>query len=311
MRNKNVQELDQDYFESKILKYQEAVSTKNKYESEEIFDKIKSMYRPEQYYPLWKKQYKYLYDSDEDFEQDYMRIFIQALLKWRPKNQRTINRYGGAGTFKNYFWGSLSHHYINLVKSMEGAAKRNLTTRCPECGDWVSPISTHIIKKHSDLLFEKLQSDGIEIDAITSCPFCKNLVYKGKANLTENELIKRHILSKHLHMLFDLFYERHPMTHSGSTSTIGIDLNTSTGDENFTVYDVTPSKDSMLQKLMSMELTNLQKDIIENILSKNTINLKYSKSIYNCSVEEFNEAIEMLKENISLVSPDDMYNDDD
>jgi hypothetical protein len=300
-KNKVTEDYSQEYLESKILEYQKALNESQKDLMESIYKKICDIYMPEKYVHIWQRQYLYLYDSAEDFTQDYMRVFVQAIRKWKPKEERGKSRYGGAGTFKNYFWGSLSHNYINLVKSIEGAAKRNYTSRCPECGDWVNPMSTHIIKNHSDLLWDKLLSEGVDIHNLKMCPFCKNSIYRGKSELAEKELIKRHILSKHLHMLFDIFSEKYPTTHSGSAKHISADIMSDQSDEAFTIYDTTAAPSGLLDKIISSGLSKVQTLIVENVVSKKNINLKYSKSMYKCSEQEFNQALDGLKEKITIM----------
>lgn len=294
-------EYDQEYFESQILAYQDASVNQNYDLANDIYIKICNIYHPERFISVWYRQYKYLYDSSEDFEQDYMRIFIQSLKKWKPREERSESRYNGTGTFKNYFWGSLSHNYINMVKSAQGAAKRNLTTRCPECGDWVNPISTHIIKVHSELLWEKLRKDGIDIDNLISCPFCKNSIYKGKSNTPDINIVKKHILSKHVYMLFDIFADKYPSVHSGSTKIVSTDAVNDASDESFTVYDITPAPSSLIDKIISSNLTPVQQLIVENVISKKTCSVKWSKSVYKCTQDEFDEALEGLKDKITLM----------
>ena len=291
----------QEYFENKILDYQKAMEEKRYEDANDIYKKICEIYNPEKYVSIWQRQYQYLYDSKEDFVQDYMGIFVKTLRKWKPREERSESRYHGAGTFKNYFWGSLSHNYINMVKSAEGAAKRNFTTRCPECGDWVNPISTHIIKHHADILWKKLKSDGVDVDTIKSCPFCNNSIYKGKSSSKESDVVKKHILSKHLYMLFEVFSEKHPSVHSGSVKHISADITTDSAEDDFSIYDVTPAPTSLIDKIVSSNLTTVQNMIIENIISKKTHNLKWSKSVYKCTQEEFDEALNGLREKIILL----------
>lgn len=289
-----------DYFESKILDYQRAIENQRQFEADDIFIKICEIYKPEKYLLTWQRQYLYLYDSIDDFKQEYMKVFVTALRKWKPREERKKSRYGGAGTFKNYFWGSLNHNFINLVKSIEGAAKRNVSVRCPECSKWHNPISTHIIKNHADILWSKLNADGIDIDTIVECPFCKSNIYKGKAGLTGNGLIKKHILSKHLYMLFDAFGEKHTDFIGGNVKYFSADTNYENDNEYSSIYDTTPSSQSLLDKLLTTELSEIQKKMIDNIISKKGTQFKYSYKMYKCSEAHFNEELEKLKDKIIL-----------
>jgi hypothetical protein len=291
---------EQEYLECQIMKYQKAIEDQQFTYADEIYDKICKIYKPGQFISTWQRQYLYLYDSPEDFTQDYMRVFIQTLRKWKPKESRGVSRYNGTGSFKNYFWGSLTHNYVNLIKSVEGAAKRNTTMRCPECNEWHNPLSTHIIKCHPNLLWDKLRKTGVNVNELTTCPFCKNNIYRGKSELPYNELIQKHILSKHLHMLFEAFNDKYPSVHSGSVKHTGIDI-APENEDSFTVYDVTPAPSSLLDKIMSSNLTPIQQLIIENIISKKNPVVKYSKKEYNCSEGDFNNAMDELQDKIVLM----------
>lgn len=288
--------------ERRIIEYQIAITNSLMVAADEVYKKICELYKPEKYIGIWQQQYLYLYESQEDFAQEYYRIFIQSLKKWKPKEERGKSRYNGAGTFKNYFWGSLSNNYINVIKSVEGAAKRNVTLRCPECGVWVNPLSTHIIKAHAEILWKRLKKSKVDIDNIEQCPFCKSSIYRGKTVMTENELIKKHILSKHLHLLFEAFSEVHPSFQSGSIKYVSADMKSDSNDESFTIYDVTPGKSSILDQIINSGLTPIQQAIVENIVAKpNAFQLKYSKSMYRCSEDEFNRAVEGLQDKMTLM----------
>lgn len=291
--------IEEEYFESKILEYQESLENNNKDKSNELFKKICDIYKPDKYINTWQKQYQYLYDSPDDFRQEYMKIFVTTLKKWKPRELRGKSRYNGGGTFKNYFWGSLSHNFINMVKSVEGSAKRNISTQCPECNEWHNPISLHIMKSHADILWDKLIKDNVNIHSTIECPFCNNSIYKGKVVLSGNELIKKHILSKHLPLLFDAFSEKYPnfVHHSTKHFSVDIEIN----DETASIYDSTPSTQTLISKLVNSNLTENQQVMIDHILSKPNVAFQYNEKLYKCSEDEFNDELEELKEKINIL----------
>ena len=112
--------------EELILKYQKAARENSSNDQEALFRRICDLYQPLSYIQKWYPKYQHLCDSEDDFKQDFMRVFCATLIAWKPRNERKVSRYGGKGDFKNFFWGALSHSYINGVKS-EAAGKRNGT----------------------------------------------------------------------------------------------------------------------------------------------------------------------------------------
>jgi len=286
----------QSRLEEAVLKYQKVAEKGNSIEIESAYKYIVSLYNPLDFYHEWYDKYKYLFDSQEDFVADYLRVFATVLLGWKPRNQRKQSRYDGSGEFKNYFIGSLYHNYINLVKS-DQAAKRNLTKQCPICFDWVNPISTHLITCHSNLLWECLNDMGIDLDSLTTCPLCTNFKI-AKSNTDRNkvtQLLKAHFISKHTSLLFNRFNDLYP-----EVSTISPKITSVYQEDNseeFDVYELTESKDSLINKLLLLDLDHLQKTIIEQILNGDT-NLVYKPDKYKCTKDEWESAMENLKETI-------------
>ena len=287
----------QNQLEDLVLKYQEIVSNKNQTNIELAYKQIVNLYDPLDFYHSWYDQYKYLFDSQEDFVADYLRVFATVLLGWKPRNLRKKSRYDGSGEFKNYFIGSLHHNYINLVKS-DQAAKRNTTKYCPLCNEWVNPISTHLITDHPSLLWDHLEEMEIDVQLLTSCPFCNNFkISKNASKEKVTSLIRHHFLSKHTSLLFAKFNELYPSisTISPKTSSTLID----DGDDELDLYDVTQEDDNLINKLLLMDLNDVQKHIIEQILNGDT-NLSYKSEKYKCTRDEWDSAIENLKEVINL-----------
>lgn len=284
--------------ENAVVNYQHAVASGDKMSIEDAYQKIVGLYNPMDFFHNWYEQYKYLFDSQEDFIADYLRVFATVLLGWKPRESRGQSRYDGSGEFKNYFIGSLYHNYINLIKS-DQAAKRNLTKMCPLCGDWVNPLSTHLITKHEELLWDYLNEMGIDIDSLLSCPFCSN--FKISKSLTDKakitNLIKKHFLSKHTSMLFHKFNDDYPECSTISPRMVSTHIEE--GDDELDIYDVTEKEDSLFDKLSVMDLSDLQKFIIEEVANGES-NLVYKPGAHQCTKEEWDSAMENLKETLRI-----------
>lgn len=284
--------------EEAVLNYQETVKTGNSFDIEAAYKKITNLYNPLDFYNAWYDQYYYLFDSQDDFVADYLRVFATVLLGWKPRTQRNKSRYEGSGEFKNYFIGSLYHNYINMVKS-EQAAKRNITKQCPMCLDWVNPLSTHIITHHSNLLWQYLEELDIDLESLTTCPICTNFK-QPKAKISKEErikLLKAHFISKHTPLLFFKFNELYP-----DVSTIS-PKNSSTSvyeqDDELDLYEVIEGQESLIDKLSLLDLTELQKMFIDQILNGET-NLVYKPDKYKCTKEEWELEMEALRETMSI-----------
>ncbi len=86
--------------EEAVLNYQKVSKGSDKNEIEWAYKKITNLYNPLDFYHNWYDQYYYLFDSQEDFVADYLRVFATVLLGWKPRNQRSKSRYEGSGEFK-------------------------------------------------------------------------------------------------------------------------------------------------------------------------------------------------------------------
>ena len=209
----------QTQLEDAIIRYQKALETNNQRAIDMYYNKICIIYPPNLHIQEWYNQYYYLYDSYDDFSIEYMKIFCNVLSNWQPRNLRKVSRYGGSGEFKNYFIGALHHNYINLVKA-DNAAKRNPSCKCPICDKYVSPLSTHLRKAHSDILWNHMNNSGFDLETLDHCPFCKSFktprtiectceTVKDDCEICKKnalkEAIKKHLLSKHSTLLFQNF----------------------------------------------------------------------------------------------------------
>ena len=269
----------------------------------------------------WYNQYHYLYDSIEDFQIEYIKIFCNVLSHWKPRNARKKSRYNGTGEFKNYFIGALQHNYINLVKK-DNAAKRNPSQKCPICEKWVSPLSTHLLKNHKNILWSYLRSQKYEIYKLDRCPFCKkhkmprsyecleeckNKKEGGchKCKLRQRiRVIKKHLISHHSTLLFNKFNELYPFHQTVSPRALSVYMSESNSDdEENCYYDQIQDKNNISQ-LMEIEMTDLENLIIEKALSspiKNEhIHIEFDAKLYNCSMEDFSNALESLRDKMII-----------
>jgi len=305
----------QENLEYAILKYQKSLTTNNNQLIDRCYKDICKLYPPLMHMQEWWNQYHYLYDSQEDFTQDYIRIFCNVLSNWKPRNVRKKSRYVGSGEFKNYFIGALQHNYINLVKA-DNAGKRNPSQKCPICEKWVNPLSTHILNHHGHILWDHLEAIKIIISEITHCPFCKShkmprtfecldecedKVADGcdicKKIITITAL-KKHFLSKHSTMLFQKFNELYPNYQTISPRALSVYMSEEDDDENC-YYDQVQDN-NRLDNLMKYSMSDLETKII-NFALNGTKDIKYDSKLYNCSLDEFQEALENIKNKMALV----------
>lgn len=276
--------------EDLIVRYQNSIKDGRPVEQEELFERICEMYQPLSYIPKWYPKYQHLCDSEDDFKQDFMRVFCATLVAWKPRHERKASRYGGKGDFKNFFWGALSHSYINGVKS-EAAGKRNIPQMCPICNEWCQPLSTHVLEKHVHLMWDKLKSLGYDITTMTKCPLCKS--YKPpKTDVDPSEHLRRHLVSMHSSLIFEHFHELHPDYVTVSAKPMSVYGDGSDGEE-VSAYDTTTATPG-IDALLTQNLTPLQRRLVENILNGAT-SLKYSPS-YDCTEDEFLDAVEGLQD---------------
>jgi hypothetical protein len=305
----------QENLEKAILKYQSALLTDNKWVIDKSYKEICKIYPPYLHMQEWWNQYHYLYDSQEDFASDYIKIFCNVLSNWKPRSTRKLSRYGGSGEFKNYFIGALQHNYINLVKA-DNAGKRNPTQKCPVCEKWVNPLSTHILHHHADILWKHLLSTGIKLEELERCGFCKShkmpRSYECLEDCNDKEetacekclvsqrtaVIKKHILSKHSSLLFQKFNELYPDHQTVSPRALSVYLSDEDDGEGVCYYD-SLKDDNKVGNFLKLEMNDVESKIIKNILNGN-LKIKYDPKLYQCSISEFNIAVENIKNKMSI-----------
>jgi len=306
----------QENLEKAILRYQEALLSGNKWRIDRNYKEVCKLYPPYLHMQEWWNQYHYLYDSQEDFASDYIKIFCNVLSNWKPRNTRKVSRYGGSGEFKNYFIGALQHNYINLVKA-DNAGKRNPSQKCPICEKWVNPLSTHILNHHNHILWDHLVSTGVILEQLERCGFCKShkmpRSYECEIDCTNpkdggcefcivkkrTEIIKKHILSKHSSMLFQKFNELYPDYQTVSPRALSVYMSEEDDNEDVCYYD-SLTDENKINNLMNLSLSDVENKIISNILNGSS-KLKYDSKTYNCSLTDFNKAVENIKTKMSLI----------
>ena len=306
----------QENLEKAILKYQEALLSGNKWRIDRNYKEVCKLYPPYLHMQEWWNQYHYLYDSQEDFASDYIKIFCNVLSNWKPRNTRKVSRYGGSGEFKNYFIGALQHNYINLVKA-DNAGKRNPSQKCPICEKWVNPLSTHILVHHHHILWDHLLNTGVVLEELERCNFCKSHKMPRSYECDETcetkkdggcetcivkkrtAIIKKHILSKHSSMLFQKFNELYPDYQTVSPRALSVYMSEEDDNEDVCYYD-SLKDDNKINNLMNLDLDEVENKIIATILNGSS-KLKYDSKLYGCTASEFNKAVENIKTKMSLI----------
>jgi hypothetical protein len=296
--------VDHKLLEDRIIQYQAALKAGDLGERERRFNQISEIYNPRKYLKYWSRKYLFLFDTEDDFESDFMQVFCASLSAWMPAEQRAESRYGGKGLFQNYFWGSLSHSYINKLKASM-AAKRNQSQKCPICDSWCSTLSTHLIENHDYILFDWLAGAGYEIDTMTSCPFCKSFrtpITAREESMSEeekftitNDKLKKHLLHMHSHLLFERFHDLHPECQTIASNKTASIYQSKAGeeDEEVSVYDTMPATGG-IDGLLSQNLSDLQKQMIEQILNGKSA-LKYNAKVFQCTEDEYADALSGLQ----------------
>lgn len=302
--------------ESSILRYQKSLLTSNKQLIERCYREVCKIYPPLTHMQEWWNQYHYLYDSHEDFESDYIKIFCNVLSNWQPRSKRKASRYNGTGEFKNYFIGALQHNYINLVKA-DNAGKRNPSQKCPICEKWVNPLSTHILNCHQNIMWDWMEKQKYNFEILDRCPLCKthkmprsyvcadncsDKIDGGCPNCIRNkkiEIIKKHLISKHSTILFQRFNELYPNYQTVSPRALSVYMSEDNDSDENCYYDQIQD-DNVIDKFMMLDMSDLECKIVNNALNGPSL-LKFDSKLYNCSMDEFNRAVESIKNKMVLV----------
>lgn len=300
----------QEAIEQSIIQYQHARTRNNQRAINAAFEDVCRLYDPLRFVHTWHRRYRHLYDTREDFVQDYLRVFCTSLSSWKPREERGESRYGGSGKFANFFWSALSNNYINMVKAA-ASGKRNQESRCPICETWCAPLATHLRLKHEDLLWEQMEIMGLPICSLTGCPFCKShktprtIACKHQEtracaaclSAAQDSALKRHLLSMHSAFLFERFRELHPEYSTLPCKPLSVEGEND--GEPCDLYDIVPDT-SKIGNLLASDLSPLQQQIISECLSAGGSPV-YKPSLYNCPEDVFDAALDDLKTKMTLV----------
>jgi hypothetical protein len=139
----------------------------------------------------------------------------------------------------------------------------------------------------------------IDIESLSSCPLCTNFKVAKSNNDPRKitELLKAHFISKHTSLLFSKFNEMHPEISTISPKVTSTSVHE--GDEELDLYEVVEEKNNLLNKLHFLNLTDVQKHAIEQILNGDTT-LVYKPDKYKCTKEQWEIEMESLRETISI-----------
>ena len=119
-----------------------------------------------------------------------------------------------------------------------------------------------------------------------------------------NKAIKKHMLSKHSSLLFQRFNEIHPNYQTVSPRAMSVyTTEDSEGDETC-YYDKVQDGNDM-NKLMSLDLSEIENKIVMTVLNGSS-NIKFDAGLYNCSIDEFNDALDGLKDKMTFIGMDSL-----
>lgn len=321
---------NQGHIEDAILHYQETLKTGSQRESDAAYDQACRLYPPLNFIHVWHKKYSHLYDSKEDFVQEYLFKFCKVLQCWKPRHLRGESRYGGKGTFANYFWGALDKMYSNQIKA-QAAAKRCMGIRCPICDLWCNPLSTHILTGHPELLFDQVADLGIDLNGRKECPLCKSHHPRRLATCPHTapasrgcaaapacdsclaaddlEVLKKHFTDKHSSLLFERFRNLYPGHVTLSVRPISVNTGEDDEGNERDLYD-TVSHDTRLEDLLDSDLSPVQRQIVESVVVERATALVYDPAVYKVSAGEFALELAGLKSTMALRGWDKNEDDD-
>jgi hypothetical protein len=271
------QNIDMEKVANHILYYHNSMipladvykSTLNDY-----YERIVQLYDPmgPKVFNKWWRERSWLFNFDEHlFKSDYMFVFMRCINAYKTKGDLEVDGklIQGDGSFNNFFWYALERHYSNEIKKMT-AQKRNPSQTCPICFDRVQPLSTHLLKKHSDLSLDTIKSMGYTVDDFKSgCPLCPHHLPKPKIATTRINKIVSHLVSEHSSVVFDAFNEKYPGYelldgHTKSVSEYRVE------HEDGTEIDLIDMASSSQDVTMFRSVTDIQtKEAIESFLSMN------------------------------------------
>jgi hypothetical protein len=118
------------------------------------------------------------------------------------------------------------------------------------------------------------------------------------------QIIKKHLVSHHSTMLFNRFNELHPHHQTVSPRALSVYMPETNDDDENCYYDQIKDN-SRIGDILQIEMSDLENQIIEKALSSpikgKYINLEFDAKLYNCSMEEFSNALENIKNKMSMI----------
>jgi hypothetical protein len=113
------------------------------------------------------------------------------------------------------------------------------------------------------------------------------------------EAIKKHLLSKHSSLLFQRFNDLYPNYQTVSPRALSVYMSEENDVEENCYYDQLQD-DNKIDNFMKLNMSDLETMIINNALNGSS-SIKFDAKLYNCSVDEFNLALDSIKSKMSLV----------
>ena len=300
-KNAQIQERLEDY----ITRYQLAYQSQDYSVANDVYDDIVALYQPLSFTNVWYDKVSHLYDSKDDFDSEYLDVFLKCLREWKPRHERQESKFNGKGEFKNYFWSALRYFFINAVKG-EAICRKNTMRQCPICGKWCSPISTHLLKVHHELLWDHLATCGIDYKTlgVTGCPYCKTFKrprriecspeenYEQKLADFQNKAVQKHMLSVHSNILFERFHMLYPECVTLSSKPVSVNVSDDVEGE-MSIYEMMPH-DGKFNNLLSLSFSTVQEKLLRKIF-QGALDVKYDHKLYKCSQEEFENELNDLR----------------
>jgi hypothetical protein len=104
--------------------------------------------------------------------------------------------------------------------------------------------------------------------------------------------------------LFQRFNEIHPNYQTVSPRAMSVYTSEDTEGDESCYYDKIQDGNDM-NKLMSLELNDIENKIVMNVLN-GSANIKFDAALYNCSVDEFNVAMDGLRDKMTFIGMDSL-----
>lgn len=107
------------------------------------------------------------------------------------------------------------------------------------------------------------------------------------------------MLSKHSSLLFNRFNEIYPHYQTVSPRALSVYTSEDEDGEEGCYYDKISDNNNM-NKLLLMDLSHVEHLIMNNALN-GISKVKFDTNLYDCTIDEFNQALDSLKNKMSLV----------